>query len=461
MSRTIVFVLLICGALHMGARDAAGAALPSAAVSAEDHAWDDGTRLMVRWTRSADPGLTHELLSRSRTPRELSALQSQREAASRQDAMQRVTREVLEARGAASVDALDSAGRDELRRRRAGVAAGLAPVVLSEEDRWILLEALAPQQPPELVVTELRPGDPYQFRVVAVAGEIAAEGAFSEPVAPSAQLFDGTRMSLAVALLLFGGAVLLFMALARRGMHLKVRRIAGLEAVDEAIGRATEMGRNVLFVPGGHDLDDIQTIAGISILSRVARVAAEYDARVEVPTARSLVMTTARETMREAYLAAGRPEAFDEDSVYYVTNEQFGFVAYLTGTMMRERPAACLYMGTFFAESLMLAETGNAIGAIQIAGTANPAQLPFFVAACDYTLIGEEFFAAGAYLSRSPAELGSLKGQDVGKAIVALLIIAGSVAATIAGIAGAQSSAGSWARAVVGFIQQTVLGGGA
>ena len=141
-------------------------------------------------------------------------------------------------------------------------------------------------------------------------------------------------------------------------------------------------------------------------------------------------MTTARETVQAAFLAAGRPDAYNKDLIYYVTDEQFGYVAYLQGMMVREKPAACFYMGAFFAESLILAETGNSIGAIQIAGTAMPAQLPFFVAACDYTLIGEEFFAASAYLSGSPEELGSLKGQDVGKVFVALVLIIGALMAT-------------------------------
>ena len=70
--------------------------------------------------------------------------------------------------------------------------------------------------------------------------------------------------------------------------------------------------------------------------------------------------------------------------------------------------------GLFYAESLILAETGNSVGAIQIAGTSEAAQLPFFVAACDYTLIGEELFAASAYLTGEPQQLGSLKGQDAG-----------------------------------------------
>jgi hypothetical protein len=104
--------------------------------------------------------------------------------------------------------------------------------------------------------------------------------------------------------------------------------------------------------------------------------------------------------------------------------------------MMRDKPAACFYMGAFYAESLLFAENGNSIGAIQIAGTAEPSQLPFFVAACDYTLIGEEFFAASAYLSGERDQLGSIKGQDIGKALAAAVIIVGCLLATAAALTG-------------------------
>lgn len=278
-----------------------------------------------------------------------------------------------------------------------------------------------------LSLSELERGEPFWFRVAAV-GPTGATSEFvqtTEPVTASRQWFDGTRRWLAVVTVVVCGSVLAFIALARQGRPLYVRPIAGLEAVEEAVGRATEMGRPCLFVPGIMDMNEIQTIAGLTILARVAERAAEYDATVEVPTSKALVMTAARETVEAAYLAAGRPDAYNADRIYYVTDEQFGYVAYLTGHMVREKPAACFYMGSFFAESLILAETGNAVGAIQVAGTAQPSQLPFFVAACDYTLIGEEFFAASAYLSRDPDQLGSLKGQDVGKLIVAALLLIG------------------------------------
>lgn len=84
-------------------------------------------------------------------------------------------------------------------------------------------------------------------------------------------------------------------------VKLKIRKIAGLDAIEDAVGRATEMGQACLFVPGVLDINDIQTIAGLTILGRVAEKAAEYDCELDVPTSRSLVMT-AREDRRSCVL---------------------------------------------------------------------------------------------------------------------------------------------------------------
>jgi len=303
-------------------------------------------------------------------------------------------------------------------------------------------------------------GKPYWFRVVAKTptGEKSAfaETPLEAPGIATRQWFDGRRMWLAIVMTSICGAVVGYVIAARMGVKLKIRKIAGLDAIEDAVGRATEMGQACLFVPGVQDINDIQTIAGLTILGRVAEKAAEYDCELDVPTSRSLVMTAARETVAAAFYAAGRPDAFNEDRIYYVTDEQFGYVAHLTGIMVREKPAACFYLGAFFAESLILSETGNAVGAIQIAGTAQPAQLPFFVAACDYTLIGEEFFAASAYLSGDPDQLGSLKGQDVGKVIVTVLVLIGVTLSTLSIF----SSPDSPFRAAESYLMNTILGDG-
>jgi len=143
-------------------------------------------------------------------------------------------------------------------------------------------------------------------------------------------------------------------------------------------------------------------------------------------------MAAEREIVREAYLEAGKPQAFKPENIYFVTDSQFGYVAAVDGIMLRERPAACFYMGYFYAEALILAETGNAAGAIQIAGTDADTQLPFFITACDYTLMGEELYAASAYLSRQPLLVAQLRGQDLGKIMISLLLLTGAIIATFA-----------------------------
>lgn len=299
-------------------------------------------------------------------------------------------------------------------------------------------------------------GESYFYQIVAVApdGSKSAPVTTIEPAKTIMQYFNKTKAWFGVLLVIVCGSVIYYIQVVKSGKELKLRKIAGLEAIDEAVGRATEMGRSCLFIPGIQDINDIQTLAGITILSHVAGVAAEYGAKLKVPTARSLVMTVARQTVEAAYLAAGRHDAYNEDDIYYLTDEQFGFVAGVTGTMVRDKPAACFYFGAFYAESLVLAEMGNSIGAIQVAGTAMPSQLPFFVAACDYTLIGEEFFAASAYLSGEPHQLGSLKGQDVGKAIGTLLLLAGCALATILQFTPKNESVS----AVFSFLKDNILG---
>jgi len=310
-----------------------------------------------------------------------------------------------------------------------------------------------------LTVEKLDRKESYFFKVIAVdeQGNASVPIVTLSAISPTREWFDGGRFPLFIITIIFCGSVIYWIYRARSGLPLQIRKIAGLEAVDEAVGRATEMGRSILFIPGIQDMNEIQTIAGLTILSRVAKIAAEYDAKVEVPTSRSLVMTAARETVQAAFLTAGRPESYNQDLVYYVTDEQFGYVAYVQGMMVREKPAACFYMGAFFAESLILAETGNTIGAIQVAGTAMPAQLPFFVAACDYTLIGEEFFAASAYLSGEPDQLGSLKGQDIGKIIVAAGIIIGVTFLTLGTVAGPETSIGSAFMAAAEYLKSVIL----
>jgi hypothetical protein len=212
-----------------------------------------------------------------------------------------------------------------------------------------------------------------------------------------------------------------------------IRKLPGLEAVDEAIGRATEMGRPVHYSVGLGDVSTSATFAGWAALGYVAKMCAQYDTKLINTNRNYLVMSINEEIIRQAYLEAGRPDAFNPDDVRYLSGSQFAYATGVLGIFQREKPAANFMIGYFYAESLLFAEGGYLSGAIQIAGTTNTTQLAFFMAACDYTLLGEEIFAASAYLSKEPVLVGSVVGQDLGKILTFCIIIIGTILQNIQG----------------------------
>jgi hypothetical protein len=279
----------------------------------------------------------------------------------------------------------------------------------------------------------LRDGKAYFYRVRTErkGGVLTAGTALVGPVTSAGQFFDRRKTVTCIATILFCFTVVWLIYHARRGRSMYVRPIPGLAAVDEAIGRATEMGRPILFVTGLGTSGDVATLASFSLLGRVALKTAEYQSSLVVPCYDPIVMTIAQEIVKSSYLGAGRPELYRQDDVFFVTQDQFSYTAAVNGIMLRDRPATNFYIGKFYAESLVLAETGNLAGSIQIAGTDEITQIPFFVAACDYTLIGEELYASSAYLSQEPPLLGTLKAQDYAKAVTAIVLVLGVIAALL------------------------------
>jgi hypothetical protein len=249
----------------------------------------------------------------------------------------------------------------------------------------------------------------------------------SEGLQDKAKLIDYEKIPNFVFVILTIFVILISVIYARGKGEIYIREISGLLAIEEAIGRATEMGKPVLFVPGLKPIPAVSAIAAMDVLNRIAMKTSEYDIPLINPHSNAVTMLIAQNVIKEAYTATGKPDKFDQDNIFFITDSQFAYAAAVDGIMMRDKPATIIYMGTFYAESLIFAETGYAAGAIQIAGTDSVAQLPFFIPACDYTLMGEELFAASAYLSGNPIFKGSLLGQDIMKIFILSIIIAGLI----------------------------------
>ena len=220
---------------------------------------------------------------------------------------------------------------------------------------------------------------------------------------------------------------------AKRGLAIpEIRKIPGLDSIAEAVGRATEMGKPVHMTNYGETLGSDDTFAFWSYLAHIAKMCAQYDTRFIVSDASYLVNSVNQEIVKQAYLEAGKPEAYNPDDVRFISGSQFAWAMGVAGFIAREKPAAQFLIGYFYAESLILAEAGNGVGAIQVASSVNNTQTPFFVAACDYTMIGEELYAGAAYLSKDPVILGTVVAQDLLRFVLYALVIAGAVLQTVA-----------------------------
>jgi hypothetical protein len=242
-------------------------------------------------------------------------------------------------------------------------------------------------------------------------------------------IVEGRLMTFILMIVTFG-LMYYFMAITK-DRDFKIRSLPAMTAIPEAVGRAAEMGQPVFWTVGiGGGLNDStqgpQILASISILEYLTeecvKAGVKLDAFCPLPDALPLV----EETMRLAYLTQGKPEEFDIESITFISGQS----AYLSGVLgyfQRERPASNILMGGFYYESVVIGEAGNAINAMQIGGTNNTHQMPFLVATCDYMLLAEELFAAGAAVSGNPDMLGSIRGEDIMKWILVALIGVGFV----------------------------------
>lgn len=259
-------------------------------------------------------------------------------------------------------------------------------------------------------------------KVEAVSGENTIEESGEMSAVAASNWFRADRINTLLMTLLITGVFLYSLSRAKKGQSF-IRRINGLDAIEEAVGRATEMGKPIFYTTGLYDIEAISTIASVFVLGEVAKKVAAYDCGLVVPHKQFLTMSVCRAVTKEAYAEASRSDSYKEDSNFFLNPDQFAYATGVEAIITREKPAACFFMGSFAAEALLMSEVGTTVGAIQVAGTDSEDQLPFFFTSCDYTLIGEELYAAGAYLSKDPLLVSALKVQDFGKLLFMVLAV--------------------------------------
>jgi len=240
------------------------------------------------------------------------------------------------------------------------------------------------------------------------------------------------RISAFVLLLILSAIMMYLMYQGIKGRKFVLKRsLPALDAIPEAIGRAEEMGRPVHYTPGYEWLSGSRgthSQIGMVIGSYVTRICAKLGTKITWSVSGDL-LPIAREIYRNAFIAEQRPD--EEIDVRYHPRGAGPFGTGCIEVMTSEKSATNMMFGGFGSEFPIVAEGGFRAGAFQIGGCSNPTMTPLVVAACDYSMIGEENFAAAAILSEDSIQLAGIVALDILKVIIVSLVILGALLNTV------------------------------
>jgi hypothetical protein len=216
-----------------------------------------------------------------------------------------------------------------------------------------------------------------------------------------------------------------------RGRSWVIRPLAGIGGLQERLGSLSEAGRPVHIATGSGQAGAIgpsaATLAGVSIAQRIADLATSQGGQVDVTDGDIAAHLATRGTVRQAYRQSSLALDYRVHAPHLVAHQTpAAYAAGVTHRLALQEIDSNVIAGELGSESLLIAEEGARYGP-QLSGTTTLAALPGLMLSTDATLIGEELFAADAYLATTPTAKARLLTQDTLRTIVVLLLIAGVV----------------------------------
>lgn len=235
---------------------------------------------------------------------------------------------------------------------------------------------------------------------------------------------------LALGVLILAAVLLLAFILWRRRSPAALRPIAAFEQLNRAVGLAVENGTRLHFSLGHGSLFPARgasALAGLAMLRRLSERTSVSDNPPIVTSGDASLAILSQDTLQSGYRAAGAEEQYR-----FTTGRLAGLtpLSYAAGgmpTVHDENVSANVFIGDFGPEAALLTEAAERQNSTLIASSDNLAAQSVFYASAQEPLIGEELFAAGAYVGAGSAHEASLNVQDVLRWLVVLGILIGSL----------------------------------
>ncbi len=239
----------------------------------------------------------------------------------------------------------------------------------------------------------------------------------------------GWTLLISISLFLLALILLVVLTLLRSKLPIALRKIDAYERLTRSVGLAVEngtrlhisLGRGSLFTTRG-----ASALAGLAMLHKLTERTSLSDRPPVVTAGDASLAILSQDTLQAGYRAAGA-----EDQYRYSTGRLTGLTpfAYAAGTIpvtRDEQVSTDIFLGDFGSESALMADAAERENASLIAASDSISAQSVFYATAQDPLIGEELFAAGAYVGAGTVHEASLTVQDVLRWLIILAILIGS-----------------------------------
>lgn len=219
---------------------------------------------------------------------------------------------------------------------------------------------------------------------------------------------------------------------ADKGIVPYIRKIAALESIPEIIGRCVEMDKPVFMTTGSYggliEKEAATNLAGLAVLGHVARLCAKFGCHLTFVCNKPEIFTVAQDVMTTSYLAEGQPD-LEVDNRFLPTGGAFNTAC--MKVFYEDGAQGSIIIGLISSDAYFYTTAALDVGALQIGGTTSMSQTPLLVTQCNYVMLGDECIAAGAITSEDNAQISTLVGLDWLKIAMIVLVLLGSILATL------------------------------
>lgn len=231
-------------------------------------------------------------------------------------------------------------------------------------------------------------------------------------------------------LVLVSAGLMLGFAFLRRKAAPSLREIPAFERLQRAIGLAVEEGSRLHISLGRGNMVTPQSasaFAGLSVLRRIADMTSISDRPPVATSGEGALAILSQDTLRTAHQAATSGGRYDSTGGRLTGLTPFSYAAGALPVMRDEQVSANILMGNFGVEVGILTDTADRGNSFTLAASDNmPAQAILYASAQE-PLIGEELYAAGAYVQAGPLHDASLHVQDILRWLIVLTLLIGAL----------------------------------